>query len=180
MVELPLLPVEEEGRLNDAALRENFIERIFAYHRWQQLMREKKTVGSIVGFHTRHKFLLLAHSESHYRRLGYRVANAKQLPIAGAYEQYGRLFMEALGIQASAKKHSNVLQHMVGYFSDQLSEQERQELSELIGDFRKRLMPLIVPLTLVRHYVKKYHIVYLEKQVYLESSPKELMLRNHV
>jgi uncharacterized protein YbgA (DUF1722 family)/uncharacterized protein YbbK (DUF523 family) len=180
MSELPLLPVEEEGRLNDPILRENFIERIFAYHRWQQHAHQRKSVRSLVDFHTRHKLLVLAHSEPHYRKLGRIVAEAKQSPIAAAYEQYSRLFMEAMSRHATAKKHSNVLEHMMGYFSKQLSKEERQELLELINDFRQRLIPLVVPLTLFRHYVKKYRVTYLENQIYLQPSPKELMLRNHV
>ena len=177
---LPLLPVEEEGRLNDPGLRENFIERVFAYRRWQQLMKEHKSVRTMIAFHTRHKFLVLAHSVQHYQRLGRMVAEANKTPIAKAYETYGRIFMEALAVHATAKKHCNVLEHMVGYFSQQLSAEERKELVELIADFRRQLIPLIVPLTLIRHYVKKYDVAYLQEQVYLEPSPKELMLRNHV
>jgi uncharacterized protein YbgA (DUF1722 family)/uncharacterized protein YbbK (DUF523 family) len=180
MSELPLLPVEEEGRLNDPILRENFVERIFAYHRWQRLACRRRSISSLVDFHTRHKFLLLAHSEPHYRKLGRIVAEAKQSPIAAAYEQYSRLFMEGLACHATAKKHCNVLEHMMGYFSKELSKEERQELMELIDDLRQRLIPLVVPLTLFRHYVKKYRVTYLENQIYLQSSPKELMLRNHV
>ncbi|MGE5302478.1 MAG: YbgA family protein [Alphaproteobacteria bacterium] len=180
MRQLPLLPVEEEGRLNDPGLRENFIERVFAYHRWQQLTKEHKSVRALIVFHTSHKFLLLAHSVQHYQRLGRMVAEAKKKPIAEAYENYGRIFMEALAVHANAKKHCNVLEHMVGYFSRQLSAEERKELAELIADFRRQLIPLVVPLTLIRHYVKKYEVAYLQEQVYLEPSPKELMLRNHV
>jgi uncharacterized protein YbgA (DUF1722 family)/uncharacterized protein YbbK (DUF523 family) len=177
---LPLLPVEEEGRLNDPVLRENFVERIFAYHRWQGYARQRKSVRSLVDFHTRHKLLLLAHSELHYRKLGRIVAEAKQSPIATAYEQYSRLFMEGLARHATAKKHYNVLEHMMGYFSKELTKEERQALLELMNDFGKRLIPLVVPLTLFHHYVKKYRVTYLENQIYLQPSPKELMLRNHV
>ena len=178
--ELSLLPVEEEGRLNDPVLRENFIERVFAYHRWQQLIKERKSLRALIAFHTGHKFLLLAHSVQHYQRLGRLAAEAKKQPIGEAYENYSRTFMEALGIHASAKKHCNVLEHMIGYFSKHLSAEERKELAELIADFRRQLIPLVVPLTLVRHYVRKYRVAYLQDQVYLEPSPKELMLRNHV
>jgi uncharacterized protein YbgA (DUF1722 family) len=108
------------------------------------------------------------------------VAEAKQSPIAAAYEQYSRLFMEGLARHATAQKHGNVLQHMMGYFSKELSKEERQELLELMNDFRQRLIPLVVPLTLFHHYVKKYRVSYLENQIYLQPSPKELMLRNHV
>ena len=179
MKKLPLLPVEEEGRLNDPSLRENFIERVFAYHRWRA-EEAVKSRGGLVAFHTGHKFLLLAHSELHYRQLGRVVASVKQKSLREVYDEYGCGFMEALAAHASAKKHANVLDHMIGYFSNRLSAAERQELVELIGDYRRQLIPLIVPVTLIRHYVKKYAVAYLEGQVYLAPSPKELMLRNHV
>jgi uncharacterized protein YbgA (DUF1722 family)/uncharacterized protein YbbK (DUF523 family) len=180
MNQLPLLPCEEEGRLSDLALRENFIERVFAYHRWQSATSDKKSIGALVAFHTKHKFLLLAHSETDYRRLGRIVAAAKQTPLSQVYRQYGSVFMQALAVHATAKKHANVLDHMVGYFSKQLSSNERQEIVDLIRDFRRQFVPLIVPLTLIRHYVKKFEVKYLTDQVYLDPSPKELMLRNHV
>jgi uncharacterized protein YbgA (DUF1722 family)/uncharacterized protein YbbK (DUF523 family) len=177
---LPLLPVEEEGHLNDPALRENFIERVFAYHRWQDTLMSPKTARALVAFHTRHKFLLLAHSERHYRRLGRLVASIKALPLRAAYESYGLVLMECLAVQASTKKHANVLDHLTGYFSEHLSALERREVVDLIRDYRIGLVPLIAPITLIQHYVKKYQITYLTEQVYLASSPKELMLRNHV
>jgi uncharacterized protein YbgA (DUF1722 family)/uncharacterized protein YbbK (DUF523 family) len=179
MKKLPLLPVEEEGRLNDPTLRENFIERVFAYHHWRAASRAKSRAG-LVAFHTGHKYLLLAHSELHYRRLGRIVAGMKKKSLGELYDDYGRGFMEALAVHASAKKHANVLDHMMGYFSDQLSAGERRELVELIADYRRQLIPLIVPVTLIRHYVRKFGVEYLENQIYLAPSPKELMLRNHV
>ena len=179
MRRLPLLPLEEEGRLNNPALRENFVERVFAYHRWQQLALRRRSSSSLVSFHTTHKLLLLAHSERHYRKLGDIVAEVKQSRITTVYEKYGQLFMEGLTIQATVKKHCNVLNHMMGYFSKELSYAERQELIALISDFRHNLVPLTVPLTLVKHYVHKYRIDYLENQVYLQPSPKEFLLRNH-
>jgi uncharacterized protein YbgA (DUF1722 family)/uncharacterized protein YbbK (DUF523 family) len=179
MKKLPLLPVEEEGRLNDPSLRENFIERVFAYHRWRAAAAAKSR-GGLMAFHTGHKYLLLAHSERHYRHLGRVVASLKAKSLREAYEEYGRGFMEALAVHASAKKHANVLDHMMGYFSERLSAAERQELVEIIRDYRHQLIPLIVPVTLIRHYVKKYAVEYLDGQVYLAPSPKELMLRNHV
>lgn len=179
MTRLPLLPVEEEGRLNDPDLRENFVERVFAYHRWRAAESAKSPSG-LVSFHTAHKYLLLAHSERHYRQLGRLVAALKQRSLIEAYDEYGRVFMAALAAHATPKKHANVLDHMMGYFSEALSAPERRELVEIIGDYRHRLIPLIVPVTLIRHYVKKYGVAYLEDQVYLSPSPKELMLRNHV
>lgn len=180
MNELPLTPVEEEGRLNDPLLRENFIERVFAYRRWQETAAGPKSVRALVDFHTAHKFQLLAHSERHYRYLGRLVASAKRTPLGQTYERYGRGLMEALGVVANTRKHANVLEHMMGYFSKELSPSERQELVEVIGDFRRQWIPLIVPITLIRHYVRKYAVDYLRNQVYLDPSPKELLLRNHV
>ena len=124
--------------------------------------------------------MLLAHSERHYRRLGRLVADVKKNSLRATYEEYGRIFMEGLAVHASAKKHANVLDHLMGYFSDRLSAAERRELVELIRDFRSQLVPLVVPITLIHHYVKKYDVAYLATQVYLAPSPKELMLRNHV
>jgi uncharacterized protein YbgA (DUF1722 family) len=180
MKELPLIPVEEEGHLNDPVLRENFIERVFAYRSWQAVTARAKSVRALVEFHTARKFQLLAHSEGHYRALGRAVASAKKVPIDEVYERYGQGLMNALRIPATAKKHVSVLDHMMGYFSRELSAGERQDLLDVIGDYRRLLIPLIVPVTLIRHYVKKYNVEYLRSQTYLEPSPKELMLRNHV
>ena len=177
---LPLIPVEEEGRLNNPALRENFVERVFAYHRWQRLAHRRRSISSLVDFHTRHKFLLLAHSERHYRKLGRIVVEVKHLAVAAAYREYGNLFMQGLAIEATVKKHCNVLRHMTGYFSKELSPAEREELIGHIIDFRRNLVPLVVPLTLIRHYVNKYDVGYLQRKVYLQPSPKELLHLNHV
>lgn len=167
----PLMPAEEEGRLNDPVLRENFIERVFAFHRWRALP-ESKSARTLIEFHTHHKFLLLAHSERHYRRLGRLVAAATGSTLAESFETYGREFMEALAVHATAKKHSNVLEHMMGYFSKELSNDERRELPDLIGDFRRQLVPLSVPITLMRHYVKKYRVKYLQNQIYFRAKSK--------
>lgn len=176
----PLLPIEEEGRLNDPKLRDNFIERVFAYQRWTTLLEDRPSLGTLVAFHAAHKFILMAHSEPHLRQLGRLVAGAKGRPLRGALEEYGRGFMEALGVPATARKHVNVLTHLAGYFSKQLSAEERAELAEMIADYHHGLVPLIVPITLIRHYVKKHRIAYIQDQVYLQPHPKELMLRNHV
>ena len=177
---MPLLPVEEEGRLKDPRLRENFVERVFAYHRWQEALDQGRSAHALVEFHTRHKFLLLAHSERHYRQLGRLVADLKTSSLAALYDDYGGSFMDALKVSATVKKHDNVLDHLTGYFSDRLSSAERRELTDLIRDYRAQLLPLIVPITLIHHYVKKYRVAYLTDQVYLAPSPRELMLRNHV
>ena len=179
MTKLPLLPVEEEGRLYNPWLRENFIERVFGYRRWQALVSDGRSIKRLVDFHSQEKLLLFAHSEAHMRRLGRIVAQAKRMSFGAAMEEYGRLFMEALGHRATARKNTNVLRHMLGYFSKQLSSEERKELLGVIGDYHRSLVPLVVPLTLVRHYAGKYDVSYLRGQSYLQPHPKELMLRNH-
>ncbi len=176
----PLVPVEEEGRLNDFKIRENFIVRVFSYHRLQQLFKEGYSRGSLVNFHTRQKFLLLAHSRKHYDFLGKLVAEAKKYRPAEMKTRYSETFMEGLTFKTTAKKNTDVLQHMLGFLKKKLTKEEKQDILSTLEDYRKELVPLIVPLTLVRHYVKKYDITYLLDQAYLNPHPKELMLRNHV
>jgi uncharacterized protein YbgA (DUF1722 family)/uncharacterized protein YbbK (DUF523 family) len=176
----PHLPVEEEGRLSDPHLRENFIERVFAYRRLSSLFAGRWKLGELVAFHTAHKLLLLAHSPKSYQALGRLVAGAKALPRAALRERYEAGFMDALRVMATARRQANVLEHIVGYFRQALDDASRRELLSLIDDYRKGLVPLIVPITLVRHYVRRFQVEYLRGQVYLEPHPKELMLRNHV
>ena len=179
MDHFPLVPVEEEGRLHDPKLRENFIESIFALMRWRELLRERKNLGALVHFHTEHKLLILSHSEKHYRALGKLVADGKRLPLKELYMNYETLLMEALKLGTTVKKHVNVLQHMMGYFKEQLSKDEKQELLEILTEYRKGIIPLIVPVTLINHYVRKYEEGYLSRQVYLNPHPIALQLRNH-
>jgi uncharacterized protein YbgA (DUF1722 family)/uncharacterized protein YbbK (DUF523 family) len=177
---LPLLPVEEEGRLNDPGLRENFVERVFAYRRLKDLFRGRWTVGGLVAFHTSEKLLLLAHDPEGYRQLGRIVANARATPRDEVVSRYGEIFMRAMAKPATLGKQMNVMQHMAGYFKDTLADDERVELQDAIRDYRQRLVPLVVPLTLIRHHVRKLKVTYLEGQTHLAPHPKELMLRNHV
>jgi uncharacterized protein YbgA (DUF1722 family)/uncharacterized protein YbbK (DUF523 family) len=176
----PLIPVEEEGRLCDPALRENFIERVFSYRRYQDLLQAGVTRQAVVRFHTVHKYLLMAHSPRDYAVLGRLVGEAERYRPTDLAARYGGLFMKALAIKATVRKHANVLQHLAGYFKRQLTSVEKKELSEVIDDYRNGLTPLIVPLTLVKHYVLRYGVQYIHDQVYLHPHPKELMLRNHV
>lgn len=177
---LPLIPVEEEGRLCDPPLRENFIERVFCYRRYQDLINGGVTRQAVVRFHTIHKYLLLAHSQQHYQMLGRLVGRADQYRPKELAVNYGELFMKALAVKATARKHVNVLQHMMGYFKDRLSAQEKAELLSVIGDYHRGLSPLVVPLTLIKHYIQRFDVEYIRDQVYLNPHPKELMLRNHV
>ena len=178
MSHFPLIPVEEEGRLHDAALRENFIERIFALHRWRQVAEQKKNRGRIVSFHTEHKLQIMSHSLQHYRNMGKLVARVKEIPLDSLYEKYETMFMQALALEATVKKNVNVLQHMAGYFKKQLSKDEKLELQENIELYHQSYTPLIVPITLVNHYVRKFDREYLAKQYYLNPHPIELKLRN--
>ncbi len=180
MDHFPLLPIEDEGRLHDPKLRENFIERIFTLKRWREALERKKSRGNVVDFHTRHKLLILSHSPKHYQTMGKLVARAKDLPLKEFYRQYQTLLMESLELKTTPKKNTNVLQHMVGYFREQLSTDEKQELLEVIYHYRQEYVPLIGPITLIQHYVRKYDQPYLKQQVYLNPHPLELQLRNHV
>jgi uncharacterized protein YbgA (DUF1722 family)/uncharacterized protein YbbK (DUF523 family) len=176
----PLIPVEDEGRLNDPEIRENFIERIFALKRWRETLARKESRGNLVDFHTRHKLLILSHNPKHYQTMGKLVAKAKDFPLKELYQQYQALLMEALQLKTTPKKNSNVLMHMMGYFREELSSDEKKELLEVIENYRREVLPLIVPVTLMKHYVRKYDQPYLKEQVYLNPHPLELQLRNHV
>ncbi|RQD73988.1 DUF523 and DUF1722 domain-containing protein [Desulfonatronospira sp. MSAO_Bac3] len=180
MERFPLLPVEEEGRLHDPMLRENFITRIFVYGRWLELMEQGLTTARLIDFHTRHKLLLMAHNVNAYRELGRLVAGARELPPDELADQYISKLMTALKLSSTIKKNVNVLQHVMGYFKKDLSSDEKQELLEVIGNYKDSLVPLIVPVTLLNHYVRKYDQPYLKEQVYLNPHPMELKLRNHV
>ncbi len=180
MEEMPLLPVEEEGRLSDAALRENFIVRVFAYHRLRALFEGRWKLSELVAFQAREKLLLMAHAPAAQKQLGRIVADSRELGRVQTREQYSAGFMAALAKPAKRQRHTNALQHMLGYFRKLLSAAERSEIAMVVEDFHAGLVPLIVPITLVRHYVRLHDVEYLSGQTYLEPHPKELALRNHV
>jgi uncharacterized protein YbgA (DUF1722 family)/uncharacterized protein YbbK (DUF523 family) len=177
---LPTLPVEEEGRLTDAGIRENFIERVFATARWQAFQDARPRGRDLIAFHAAHKFAVLAHSPRHYTALGQRVAVVGRIPGRAQLEEYGALLMDALAKPATRRSHTNALQHLAGFFKRQLTADERAELAEVIDEYRRGLVPLVVPLTLIKHHVRRFNVTYLADQVYLTPHPKELMLRNHV
>ncbi len=180
MERLPLLPVEEEGRLQDIHLRENFIVRIFAYRRWKDLAAGAEApAAKLVDFQRRHKYLLMAHSPELARKLGALAAQAGRRPLAGLLPEYEALLMAALQQKATARKNANVLQHMLGYFKKQLDDFEKRELLQSIENYRLNLVPLVVPLTLLKHYIAKFKQPYLQDQHYLDPHPLELKLRNH-
>jgi uncharacterized protein YbgA (DUF1722 family)/uncharacterized protein YbbK (DUF523 family) len=178
--QFPLIPVEEEGRLCDPTLRENFIERVFCYRRWQDLVQSGVTMQALVQFHTIHKYLLLAHSPQQYKVIGRLVGQAERHRPKEFAHRYGELFMSTLAVKTTVRKHVNVLQHILGHFKDRLGTHEKAELAGVIGDYHQELTPLIVPLTLIKHYVQIFDVGYIRDQVYLNPHPKELMLRNHV
>ncbi len=178
--ELPHLPVEEEGRLHDPALRENFFERVFGYRRLQTLFAGRWTLSDLVAHHTAEKLLLLAHDEDGYRALGRLVARAKSLPRADVESRYTARYSSSLARPATRGRHRNVLEHMLGYFSAELTPGDRREMIDAIRDYWQGLVPLVVPITLVRHHARARDVGYLLGQRYLDPHPKELMLRNHV
>ena len=179
MEHFPLIPVEDDGRLNDPIIRENFILQIFTMKRWRDNLARKRSIGSLVDFHTRNKLLMLSHSPKHYRLMGKLVAEGKKMPLADLYDQYQLLLMEALKLKTTIRKNINVLQHLMGYFKKQLSGDEKQELLEAFDQYRSEYLPLIVPITLINHYVRKYDQPYLKQQTYLNPHPVELKLRTH-
>jgi uncharacterized protein YbgA (DUF1722 family) len=180
LARFPNLPVEEEGRLHDPRLRENWVTRVFAYHRLRSLWSKRWTIGDLVRFHTAQKFLLLAHSPQDYRELGRLVAAAKTYDRRELRATYEAQTMAGLSKIATPAKNTNVLQHILGFFKKDLDKAARQELLDHILDYRRGLVPLVVPLTLITHHVRLLGVEYLQDQVYLRPHPKELALRNHV
>ncbi|MCA9513088.1 MAG: DUF523 and DUF1722 domain-containing protein [Myxococcota bacterium] len=177
---MPDLPVEEEGRLHDPRLRENFIERLFAYRRVRDLFAGPWRARDVVAFHTAHKIQVMAHSNESYRELGRLVARVRELPRAGFRDAYQAGFMGALRRLASRGRVANALHHMTGHLRGRVSSDDRRELAQLVDDYRAGLVPLVVPLTLLRHHARACEVDYLLGQVFLDPHPRELMLRNHV
>ena len=180
MNRFPLIPVEDEGRLHDPGLRENFIERIFTLKRWREMTKGKPAPGTLVKFHSENKLLFFSHSEKHYRLMGKIVAGSGKNSIEEIYRTYEETMLEALKLKATPNKHTNILMHMMGYFKKVLTSDEKQELLEKINEYKDGFIPLIVPVTLIGHYVRKYNEPYLKNQTYLNPHPVELKLRNHV
>jgi uncharacterized protein YbgA (DUF1722 family)/uncharacterized protein YbbK (DUF523 family) len=174
-----LMPVEDEEGLQDPGIRENFIKRLFVYRRWQEFLAEGGTIGQLVAFHSRHKYMLMSHSAKHLKALGNLVSDPKKYKRRELFERYFSTLMESLKLQATNRKHTNVLQHMAGYFKTQLSPAEKLELHDVIIQYHQGLIPLIVPITFIKHYAGKYDDPYLKDQYYLNPHPLELMLRNH-
>ena len=174
----PLLPVEEEGRLGDPLLRENFIQRIFVYHRWQALVASDLTPAKLVRFHARHKLILMAHSQTAAKKLGQLVARAGAEPMGDLAPIYIDALMRALKRRAGRKQHANVLMHLMGFLKRVLDTGDKAELVETVDAYRLGHVPLIVPITLLQHHFRRHPEPYVQEQHYLEPHPKELMLRN--
>ncbi len=174
----PLIPVIDDRRLNDPSLRENFIQRVFVFGRWLEFLRKGGNARGLVEFHANHKLLMLAHSPLHTGMLGRYVAGSKGY-VGRPNDAYIETMMEGLKLIATTRKHTNVLSHIMGYFKKEFVGDEKQELLEIIEEYSKGLIPLIMPITILNHYVRKYNEPYLKKQLYLNPHPLELMLCNH-
>jgi uncharacterized protein YbgA (DUF1722 family)/uncharacterized protein YbbK (DUF523 family) len=174
------MPIEEEGRLNDLILRENFIVRVFGYHNLKNLFKKRFNRGKIVKFHTAYKYLLMSHSPKHFQDLSRMVAQIKKQNPREFKEKYGAFFMKTLSAKSTIRKNSNVLQHIMGFMKSQLNPTAKKDILNVIENYRKGYIPLVVPITLIRHYVDLFDVEYIKDQVYLNPHPEELMLRNHV
>ena len=180
MKKLPWLPVEEEGRLNDPMLRENFIERVFVYYRWQQMADNGLSVSGLMDFHQRHKFILLAHDEVEYRKLGPLIASVNKKNLAQVAEEYLIRMMTSLKARASRKRHANVLMHVMGFLKNKIDGDDKKELIEVMDNYRHGKVPLIVPITLMKHHLRRFPDEYISNQYYMAPYPQELMLRNMI
>jgi len=180
MARNPLLPVEEDGRLHDPVLCENFVTRVIVYAEWQALMREGLTPEVLLRFHARHKYLAMAHNQELYRQLGPLLANLRHTDLQELATQYFSQLMQCLKKPARRGGHCTALQHLAGYFKRVLKPQEKQELSALINDYRRGTVPLVVPITLLKHHLLNHPDSYLAEQAYLQPHPAELSLRNAI
>ncbi len=176
----PNLPVEEEGRLTDPALRENFLERVYVYQRWLNMTQRGLTIQGLIHFHTQHKFLLLAHDEQAHRQLGQLVASASEPHLLTLGNEYIATLMNTLKKLATRKRHTNVLLHLSGYLRKKLSTDEKTELREVTDKYRCGIVPLVVPLTLLKHHFRQFPTPYIDMQHYIDPYPETLMLRNHL
>jgi uncharacterized protein YbgA (DUF1722 family)/uncharacterized protein YbbK (DUF523 family) len=176
----PLMPVEEEGRLNDPGLRENFVSRVFVYARWQRLQGRGLSKKDLIDFHARHKLLLMAHSPAAYKELGRMVAGVGHEELDALAQRYIETVMRVLKTQASRERHVNVLQHLLGYLRKRVDAGNRADMADVIDDYRRGLVPLVVPITLLQHHFRGNPHPYISRQVYMNPHPRQLMLRNRL
>jgi len=180
MENFPHLPVEEEGRLADAVLRENFIQRIFVYFRWQQLVASQPKWKDLTEFHARHKYIFMSHNQNKARQLGKLLAENNNADTEALCQRYLADMMSLLRIRATRKNHVNTLLHIQGYLKKYLSASDKQELVEIMEQYRQGYLPLIVPITLLKHHFKHHPDQYILNSYYLTPYPGELMLLNHL
>jgi uncharacterized protein YbgA (DUF1722 family)/uncharacterized protein YbbK (DUF523 family) len=178
MAQQPLIPCEEEGRLGDPVLRENFIQRVFVLYKWKQMSAGRLSAAKIVDFHTRHKFIIMAHNQAAYRRLGKMVATVGTTPIREFANRYIADVMAALKTRATRRSHVNVLQHLMGFLKNNLDAEDKEEMLDTISSYHRGEVPLIVPITLMKHHFRRHPDPYIQQQYYLSPHPRELMLRN--
>lgn len=176
----PDLPVEEDGRLNDPVLRENFLTRVFAYSAWQQLRQQGLTRRGLTDFHSRYKYLLMAHNPVQYKNLGHLLGNMGKNDPQELGPRYFSELMAALKKCATRRTHTNVLQHLSGYLKQAISHEDKQEVQQLISQYRQGIVPLVVPLTLLKHHFRQHPDPYIAQQVYLQPHPENLSLRNAI
>ncbi|MBW1698121.1 MAG: DUF523 and DUF1722 domain-containing protein [Deltaproteobacteria bacterium] len=180
MQQFPLIPAEEDRRLHDPKIRENFVNRIFTLQRWRKTVSSGKVKRHLVDFHTRNKLLLLAHSPKHYRLMCRLMTDAKQMPVKDLFMKYENLLIQTLALRTTIRKNLNVLRYLLGYFKKRLSRDEEQELFEVFEQYRNKAVPLVVPTTLINHFARKYNLHHLLHQTYLHPHPVELTLKAHV
>jgi uncharacterized protein YbgA (DUF1722 family)/uncharacterized protein YbbK (DUF523 family) len=180
MESLPHLPCEEEGRLNDPVLRENFVNRVFAYRRWQSLRSVGLSAKALTDFHARHKYMVMAHSQAAYQRLGRLLSNLKGVDLEKIADAYEAEFMTALRRRVGRKRHVNALQHIQGYLKERIDGSDKHELAESIEAYRREEVPLVVPMKLLRHYFRRNPDNYIDRQWYLDPYPEALGLRNTI
>ena len=177
MERMPWLPVEEDGRLNDPVLKENFVTRVYCLHDFYQSMGGEPTAGKIVAFHSRYKLTLMAHHPASYKELGKLVARVADYSIDEFFQRYRTGLMQAMANRASRKNNTNVLMHIQGYFKRDLNAEEKAELCQVIDDYRIGVLPLLAPMTLLKHHMKRTPNEYLQHQKFLNPYPEELRLR---
>jgi uncharacterized protein YbgA (DUF1722 family)/uncharacterized protein YbbK (DUF523 family) len=180
MERMPLLPVEEDGRLNDPVLRENFVTRVYVLHRWQQLRAGGLTAAKLIDFHSRQKYLVMAHSQAAYQRLGQMLSHLKQADLEAVADMYAAELMAALARRVTRRRHVNVLHHVMGYLKDHIDAGDKAELIASIEAYRREEVALVVPMTLLRHHLRRHPDPYMEKQVYLAPHPEKLALRGAI
>ena len=175
---MPLLPVEEDGRLQDPVLRENFVTRVFAMHNWQQVMAKGLTRASLIDFHSRYKYTLMAHDPVQQTALGRMLAEVGKHDPEVLGPRFFAALMQVLQRKATRRTNTNVLMHLQGYLKKQLQPREKQSMTETIEHYRQGIVPLVVPVTVLRHHFHQHQDDYISRQTFLQPYPDALGLRN--